>query len=412
MGDILKGRIPNKLVPLKHKVDGRWVDLGLGTISPIRDDAGNVQLRIFTRLDEPQYKISPYKELFTDKEIERLETDGHLGSTKKMKDFTSGRECECYVSVHEATNRLTTLPVDALTLPTRIYGKEIGDDIEALRSGKEIFIEDIHLKDGRVISGHARVDANRGDVVFRNDNNPHLRIHDTVFGVKYRHPGETGQPRGRLHSRHESRRQDDQHRPSLQRHGPAPVRQQRPQLPFASGRGEPASAPARPPASSVASRRTTQRHENRLAVMKRHVEENELPYFAATLTAYLRESHPELLSDKHFIAERSDHAAQTYERAVRNGNSVYEALELSNAVLYQDLRFSKYDAIFEVVSEWFPEVAARQRTAFCLKLLPVCEEAFEMYDLTDDFESSPSYKNLLLELTGLIQTHIELHGIQ
>ena len=161
MGDILKGRIPNKLVPLKHKVDGRWVDLGLGTVSPIRDDAGNVQLRIFTRLDEPQYKISPYKELFTDKEIERLETDGHLGSTKKMKDFTSGRECECYVSVHEATNRLTTLPVDALTLPTRIYGK-----------------------DGRVISGHARVDANRGDVVFRNDNNPHLRIHDTVFGVK------------------------------------------------------------------------------------------------------------------------------------------------------------------------------------------------------------------------------------
>lgn len=107
-----------------------------------------------------------------------------------------------------------------------------------------------------------------------------------------------------------------------------------------------------------------------------------------------------------------DHAAQTYERAVRSGNSVYEALELSNAVLYQDLRFSKYDAIFEVVSEWFPEVAARQRTAFCLKLLPVCEEAFEMYDLTDDFESSPSYKNLLLELTGLIQTHIELHGIQ
>jgi len=64
------------------------------------------------------------------------------------------------------------------------YDKKIGDDVEALRSGKEILVEDIHLKDGRVISGHARVDANRGDVVFRNDNNPHLRIHDTVFGVK------------------------------------------------------------------------------------------------------------------------------------------------------------------------------------------------------------------------------------
>ena len=58
MGDILKGRIPNKLVPLKHKVDGRWVDLGLGTVSPIRDDAGNVQLRIFTRLDLSLIHIS------------------------------------------------------------------------------------------------------------------------------------------------------------------------------------------------------------------------------------------------------------------------------------------------------------------------------------------------------------------
>ena len=377
MGDILKGRIPNKLVPLKHKVDGRWVDLGLGTISPIRDDAGNVQLRIFTRLDEPQYKISPYKELFTDKEIERLETDGHLGSIKKMKDFTSGRECECYVSVHEATNRLTTLPVDALTLPTRIYGKEIGDDIKALRSGKEILVEDILLKDGRVISGHARVDANRGDVVFRNDNNPHLRIHDTVFGVKV-----SADIQAKL-ANHEV-----VFIPGMKVGGKTISTDLR-----YSDTGRPLFG------------NNARNYRSRLG------EENPRPR-QATLTAYLRESHPELLSDKHFIAERSDHAAQTYERAVRNGNSVYEALELSNAVLYQDLRFSKYDAIFEVVSEWFPEVAARQRTAFCLKLLPVCEEAFEMYDLTDDFESSPSYKNLLLELTGLIQTHIELHGIQ
>lgn len=185
MGDILKGRIPNKLVPLKHKVDDKWVDLGLGTISPIRDSEGNVQLRIFTRLDEPQYKMSPYKELFTDEEIKRLETDGHLGSTKKMKDFTSGRECECYVSVHEATNRLTTLPVDALTIPNRIYGKDLSaKDEKALGQGKQIAVEDIYLKDGRVISGHARVDANRGDVVFRQGENPRLRIHDTVFGAK------------------------------------------------------------------------------------------------------------------------------------------------------------------------------------------------------------------------------------
>ena len=145
--------------------------------------------------------------------------------------------------------------------------------------------------------------------------------------------------------------------------------------------------------------------------MKRHVEEKELPYFAATLTAYLRESHPELLSDKHFIAERSDHAAQTYERAVRNGNSVYEALELSNAVLYQDLRFSKYDAIFEVVSEWFPEVRPERRTDFCLKVLSPAEAVFGKYSIDDRFESSPACHTLTVELTGFIQSYIEQYGI-
>ena len=145
--------------------------------------------------------------------------------------------------------------------------------------------------------------------------------------------------------------------------------------------------------------------------MKRHVEENELPYFAATLTAYLRESHPELLSDKHFIAERSDHAAQTYERAVRNGNSVYEALELSNAVLYQDLRFSKYDAIFEVVSEWFPEIRPGRRTDFCLKVLSPAEAVFGKYSIDDRFESSPACHTLTVELTGFIQSYIEQYGI-
>lgn len=218
-------------------------------------------------------------------------------------------------------NRLTTLPVDALTLPTRIYGKEIGDDIEALRSGKEIFVEDIHLKDGRVISGHARVDANRGDVVFRNDNNPHLRIHDTVFGVKV-----SADIQAKL-ANHEvvfipgmkvggktistDLRYSDTGRPLFGNN----ARNYRSRL----GEENPRPRQRVRPASSVTSRGTTQRHEDRIAAMKRIPTEKELPYFTATLTAYLRESHPELLPDKHFIAERSDHAAQTYERAVRNG---------------------------------------------------------------------------------------------
>lgn len=137
----------------------------------------------------------------------------------------------------------------------------------------------------------------------------------------------------------------------------------------------------------------------------------ELSYFTTALQAFLRESHPQLSNDKELIHTRSESAAETYERAVREGNHVAEALELANAVLYNGLRFSRYDTIFEVVSEWFPEVLPKQRTGFCMKMLPVCGAIFDKYKPEDDFESHPSYQNLLTELAGTIQLNIEQHGI-
>lgn len=137
----------------------------------------------------------------------------------------------------------------------------------------------------------------------------------------------------------------------------------------------------------------------------------ELSQFAAALQTYLRESHPQLLGDRDFILSRGDAAADTFERARRNGAEVYEALELANAVLYQDLRFSRYDAIFEVVSEWFPEVAPVERPGFCLRMLPICKSVFDKYAPGDDFESHPAYQTLLTELAGMIQENIDRYGV-
>lgn len=137
----------------------------------------------------------------------------------------------------------------------------------------------------------------------------------------------------------------------------------------------------------------------------------ELSYFGTALMAFLRESHPQLSDDKELISIRSEAAAGTYERAIRAGDTVFEALELANAVLYDGLRFSRYDTIFEVVSEWFPEVQPKQRTAFCLKMLPVCQAVFDKYNPGDDYESNPSYQNLLTELAGIIQLNIDKNGI-
>ena len=118
-----------------------------------------------------------------------------------------------------------------------------------------------------------------------------------------------------------------------------------------------------------------------------------------------------MADDKGFIRERADSAAEAYEHAIRDGLSVRQALEQADAVLYQDLRFSRFDTVFEVVSEWFPEVQPEKRAGFCLKVLSPAEAVFNKYPIDDRFESSPSYHTLTVELTGFIQFYIEQYGI-
>ena len=137
----------------------------------------------------------------------------------------------------------------------------------------------------------------------------------------------------------------------------------------------------------------------------------ELSYFETTLLLYLKESHPHIAGDKELVRTRTDEAAAGYERAIRDGLSVMQALQLVEAVLYQDLRFSRFDTVFEVVSECFPEVRPEKWTGFCLKVLPPAETVFSKYPIDDRFESSPSYHTLTIELTGFIQSYIEQYGI-
>lgn len=148
-----------------------------------------------------------------------------------------------------------------------------------------------------------------------------------------------------------------------------------------------------------------------MTIQDKNTATGELSYFETTLLFYLKESHPHMADNKAFIRERADNATEAYEHAIREGLSVTQALELADAVLYQDLRFSQFDTVFEVVSEWFPEVRPERRTDFCLKVLSSAEVVFSKYPIDDKFESSPSYHTLTVELTGFIQFYIEQYGI-
>ncbi|CAG9877148.1 DUF1896 domain-containing protein [Bacteroides ovatus] len=148
-----------------------------------------------------------------------------------------------------------------------------------------------------------------------------------------------------------------------------------------------------------------------MIIQDKNTATGELSYFETTLLLYLKESHPHIADDKALVRARTDEAAGSYECAMRDGLSVTQALQLAEAVLYQGLRFSRFDTVFEVVSEWFPEVQPEKRAGFCLKVLSPAETVFSKYPIDDRFESSPSYHTLTVELTGFIQFYIEQYGI-
>ena len=79
--------------------------------------------------------MTAYKELFTDRQRKQLAANGHL-EDESHAGLHDGPRVQCYVSYHEPTRRLTTLPVDSLRPLTHIYGQPLSrQEQEALRGG-------------------------------------------------------------------------------------------------------------------------------------------------------------------------------------------------------------------------------------------------------------------------------------
>ena len=145
---------------------------------------GKVELKTLTRLDKPQYDLPVYKGVFTDEEKDKLAETGTLGGIKEMKDTLTGNVCKCYVSFHESTNRIITMPVDAIKIPDYIYGKRLDDkQKQILASGGEVPINDIQRKNDTMLSGVAYVDPTIRDIAFK-QSDKQLKVSDTILGAK------------------------------------------------------------------------------------------------------------------------------------------------------------------------------------------------------------------------------------
>ncbi|MFR0678849.1 DUF1896 family protein [Dysgonomonas mossii] len=134
----------------------------------------------------------------------------------------------------------------------------------------------------------------------------------------------------------------------------------------------------------------------------------ELSYFRLSLLSYLRDTHPDKVTDHDFIAARRDTAAEAYSQAVKSGHTHDEAEVISSQVLYEGLHFSTYRTLVTILWEEFSEeVNPIQAEGIAIELLSRLTATIQKYTLSDDFADTPEYNQFYTELTGEIQILLE-----
>ena len=142
-------------------------------------------------------------------------------------------------------------------------------------------------------------------------------------------------------------------------------------------------------------------------------QQKDLSYFRLRLQELLNTSFPEKANDKKFIEQRSSWAANAYEGAFNSGNTIAQCNEIANYILFENLYFSKFDNVFQVVCNEFDTIMADEELRpFALKMFPICLTVFSSYKLTDDFAFSYEFDLLYTEITGTIAIWIQEHGLQ
>ena len=146
---------------------------------------------------------------------------------------------------------------------------------------------------------------------------------------------------------------------------------------------------------------------------KKNEGRTDFSYYGLYLLDYLTTNKFEQAADEAFIRERTDRAAEAYERARLEGYPADGAQELAMKVLTEGLRYSRHAILREVVeNEFAGEVPEEKCEAFTQKLLPLVGNVFTIYDLSDDnFALSPEYDLLYTELTGAVILYIEEYGV-
>lgn len=135
--------------------------------------------------------------------------------------------------------------------------------------------------------------------------------------------------------------------------------------------------------------------------------ENNLNYFKEYYLDFLNENHPDYVKQQgeeleELVESKAKMAFNAFNDAREGGANLQQALEIAKELLKEGKKFSRYDAVYNIIEERFTRVfekwsRANKLTENCIKVVEDCEEVFIKYDTSDDFVYDDELENSIFE---------------
>lgn len=163
---LLKGYKTPMLVPVKLS-DGFLVDVVDARLQLKVDDSGEVVVRIHTVLKKPDFREKFMGHEFTVEDEFNLLHFGNLGRVVGLFDPWTDEVVPSLISMDGLTNELIPLRMEFVRIPAVICGLTLNfEQVQILRDGKPLFIEDMLSKKGRLFSATVQFNTDKQWIEF------------------------------------------------------------------------------------------------------------------------------------------------------------------------------------------------------------------------------------------------------
>jgi len=130
-------------------------------------------------------------------------------------------------------------------------------------------------------------------------------------------------------------------------------------------------------------------------------------YYKEILTEYLEESFPELAKDEEFIHQRVSQASDLYEAELSLNGPPSGADEVAIQYLFNELHFSKWDCLRDIISEKFSDIIPSVDVDIIAdQIFFYNPYLFPDYITNDNFLYTSEFDELCKDITEFIQKNL------